>query len=127
MSDFLEMVREVVEQIEYKPGWKVILNHWQRGGRPYLQLECLNGICSVSKEPSPWKGRKQYLSRFMCKQEIVGICFALVKDAEEHEMREWFKYKGAAIYSPHLDPDKLVEFVSGPSNTCTRPDQMTKV
>ena len=123
---FIDMVRDVIGQIEYKPGWK-ILNHWERGNKLYLQLECESGVCSVSKEPSPWKGRKQYLSPFMCKQEIIGICFALIKDAEQHEMQEWFKYKGVAIYNPHLDPDRLVEFAKNQSNISIRDDQMTKV
>jgi len=125
MGDFLEMVIETAKQIKYKPGYQFLLG--EADGRYYLQLENCQGVCSVSYTHKAWRGRKQSLSEYMCKQEIVGICFALVKDAEEHEMREWFKYKGVAIYSPHLDPDKLVEFVSDPSNTCTRPDQMTKV
>ena len=43
----------------------------------------------------------------MCRQEVVGAAFSLIKDAEEHELREWFRYCGAAIFNPHLDPDAL--------------------
>ena len=46
----------------------------------------------------------------MCKQEIVGAVFGALRAAEEHEMREWFRYKDVSIYNPHRCPDALVKF-----------------
>ena len=113
---------EIIENITYKEGWS--LNLVFRGPKPYVQVVCSVGTCSVTKSKETWKGRKQYLSIFMCKQEIVGICFSLFKDAEMHELHEWFRYKGASIYNPHLDPDALVEVARKKSSFITRPDSM---
>lgn len=56
---------------------------------------------------SPWRSGKRYLSVHMCRQEVVGAVFGLIKDAEVHEIHEWFRYRGASIFNPHLDPDAL--------------------
>lgn len=122
-------IKEIADQISYKPGWGLIFGYdgTTESGRYYLQVENTLGVCAVTGKPDPWKGRKQHLSPWMTRQEIVGICFSLIKDAEEHEMREWFRYKGRSIYNPHLDPDLLVEVASKASSFNTRPDSMTEV
>lgn len=61
----------------------------------------------------------------MCRQEIVGVVFALIKDAELHEIHEWFRYKGRSIYNPHLDPDVLADVASRKESFVTRDDSMT--
>lgn len=108
-----EMVA-IIAAIAYKPGWQIQLGT-DRDHRPYLQL-AVNGEAAASLDAAardgsraPWKSGKRYLSSHMCRQEVVGAAFALIRDAEEHEMREWFRYRGAPIFCPHLDPDVLAE------------------
>lgn len=100
----LEEICEVVARCTYKPGWALHVND---DGRPYLQVHVTGGVCSVSGLPTDWRGAKHYLSSFMCKQELVGVCFKAIQQAEEHELREFFRYRGVRIFNPHIDPDAL--------------------
>lgn len=54
-------------------------------------------------------GRKWRLSKHMTDSEIVQTAFLAVRTAQEHELREQFKYKGYAIFNPHFDLDHLVK------------------
>lgn len=115
---------KIVSQITYKKGWNFSVKGDFNAGL-FLQIHVANGVCSVSGEPVSWASGKRYLSPFMCKQEIVGVCFSLVKAAEEHEMLEFFRYKGASIFNPHLDPDKLAELAKYKANFVCRPDNQS--
>ncbi len=107
----LDEMRALVARCSYKPGWTIqVLDD----GRPYLQL-AVDETTEAALDShvrdgtrTPWKSGKRYLSHYMCKQEIVGAVFGLIKDAETHEIHEWFRYRGASIFNPHLDPDALV-------------------
>lgn len=116
-------VEEILRTISYKPGW--YLDAHDDGHRVYLQVGVLPHASAAKcartgEQPYPWKGGKHYLSKHMCRQEIVGMAYKAFKAAEEHELHEWFKYRGVAIFDPHLDPDKLVEFAGNPENRNTR-------
>lgn len=52
--------------------------------------------------------RKWLLSRHMTPSELVQTAFKCVLTSMEHETRELFKYKGAAIFGPHFDVERLV-------------------
>lgn len=52
--------------------------------------------------------RKWFISRHACKAEVVRTAYKAVLAAEEHEVQENFRYQGARIHNPHLDPDALV-------------------
>lgn len=105
----------LVNACTYKPGWDIVFHvDPEKRERPYIQLhvraESDASLDSAKRDGTrtPWSSGKRYLSEFMCKQEIVGAVFGLIKDAEEHEMREWFRFRDASIFNPHLDPDVLV-------------------
>lgn len=109
-------VADIVDACTYKPGWRIYLRsdpvYGREAMRHYLQIEvdatARAAVSSVAPHPvEPWKSGKRYISLHMCRQEIVGVIFDLIKGAEDHELREWFRYKGASIYNPHLDPDAL--------------------
>ena len=53
------------------------------------------------------RGRKWYISKFACRSEIVQTLLLAVLTAEEHEAREKFTYRGAALFGPHKDVDEL--------------------
>ncbi|WP_448955699.1 hypothetical protein [Labrys neptuniae] len=106
-------VAALVAAIAYKPGWSLILG--RDGERLFVQAS-VSEESDLTLDPtgrnpgrSPWKSGKRYLSPFMCRQEIIGTVMGLITDAEMHEVREWFRYRGASIFNPHLDPDVLVE------------------
>lgn len=128
-------VVEIVRAITYKPGWRVDIgydNHGQIRERMYVQVS-VTTEAEASMEASgpnkgvraPWKGGKKYLSPFMCRQEIVGAVFGAIQDAELHEVSEWFRYRGAAIYNQHLDPDVLVTVARKASSFNVRENAMS--
>lgn len=107
-------IAEIVNAVSYKPGWRLDFKY--SGDRAYIQVRVDEtadaAICACSgTRPYSWTGRKWFLSEHMCRQEIVGTCFAALKAAELHECAEWFRYKGTQIYNPHLDPDLLAHLI----------------
>lgn len=86
------------------------------------QIAC-NGYCNISGSRMEWTGRKWFLSRHMTDGEIVQTVFKACLTAQEHEMRERFLYKGAAIFDPHYDIEKLVELRRSPGALKEREDK----
>jgi hypothetical protein len=121
----------IIDEIAYKPGWMIELIVEPGTRRPYIQISVDersdSSLCSLARDGKrvPWKSGKRYLSYHMCRQEIVGAVFGLIKDAEEHEMREWFRYRGASIFNPHLDPDVLAEVARKKASFNVRENAMT--
>lgn len=109
-----EMIN-LVKSCTYKPGWRAVfkVDRGSTPGRPYIQIEVSTeaeaSFNVQTGERQEWRGGKHYLSLHMCRQEVVGAVYGAIRAAEEHEMREWFRYKGASIYNPHLDPEVLAE------------------
>lgn len=133
-----EEVLSIISRITYKPGWSVLMGIDGWGfdvdtGRAFIQLH-VSTLSDASMDSqkrygtrTPWKSAKRYLSPHMCRQEVVGVIFGLIKDAEMHEVHEWFRYKGASIFNPHLDPDKLAELASKKDAFNVRENAMTMV
>lgn len=119
----MRAMRNITNKISYKEGWAVATKTDNKG--VYVQIECTNSTNADTQKPEPWKSGKRYLSEWMCEQEMVGVIFELIKCAEIHETHEFFRYKDVAIYSPHLDPDKLVYFATDLNNYCTRENAMS--
>jgi len=117
-------IQEILNKITYKPGWSIIFER-NKNGRPFIQIQVDDTLDAKTKKITYWKSGKRYLSTFMCSQEIVGVAFDLIKGAEDHEMREWFRYKGAAIYNAHLDPDALFEVARKKKNFVVRQNSMS--
>ena len=100
----IEQMKSLVEACTYKPDWEIIFDN--DGERPFVQIAATT-LCSASGEASAWKSGKTYLSPYMCRQEVVSAVYGAIEKAELHEIREFFRYKGASIFNPHLDPDVL--------------------
>lgn len=64
---------------------------------------------TASKGPEMLTGRKWRISYHCCKSEFVRTVYKAVEAFVLHELQEDFKYKGVAIYNPHIDPDALLE------------------
>jgi Nucleoside 2-deoxyribosyltransferase like len=54
-------------------------------------------------------GRKWHVSRCARRSEIVQTAFKAVLTWQEHEAREHFRYRGAQVYGPHFNVDRLTE------------------
>lgn len=128
--NYLEM-KTLVERCSYKPGWTIEFHHDSNDRRPYIQIS-VDETSDASLDSylrdgtrTPWKPGKRYLSPFMCRQEVVGAVFGLIKDAEMHEIHEWFRYRDASIYNPHLDPEALHSIAKKASSFNVRENAMT--
>jgi hypothetical protein len=117
----------LISEITYKPGW-----YFRTGvedGRMWFQVgvteEAEISFDPIEGKKVPWRGAKHYLSPHMCRNEIVTGVKHAIDHAEMHEVNEWFRYRGASIYNPHLDPDSLVEVAKFKKNFNTRPNAMT--
>lgn len=123
-------MQAIVAAITYKPGWHVLFLT-DAGPMPYVQIEVDESteaaIDAAKRDGSrqAWRSGRKFLSEAMCRQEIVGAVFGMIQDAESHEMREWFRYRGASIYNPHLDPDALVPVARKKASFVTRENAMT--
>lgn len=70
-------------------------------------------VAFVAVDHNSWRekrhvGRKWRLSLHMTKSEVVQTALKAVLTAIEHEAREEFLYRGAAVFGPHIDVDALV-------------------
>tara|TARA_R110000851_G_scaffold59347_2_gene137345 strand:- start:378 stop:749 length:372 start_codon:yes stop_codon:yes gene_type:complete len=117
----------IISDITYRPGFKFLVG--EDGDRMYVQMEVSVesefSLSPFTHQREAWKSGKAFLSMHMCRQEIVGAVFGVIRSAEEHEMREWFKYKGASIYNPHLDPDALADVARRKSSYNFRKNAMS--
>lgn len=64
---------------------------------------------TVTLETERQLTRRWFLSPEMTRSEIVSTAFKCILTSQEHRTREWFKYRGNAIYQPHHDVDALWE------------------
>lgn len=123
----IDDMHHYVASCTYKPGWSVILHDElgsAHGIRPYIQVSATTP-CSVSGEMTAWNSGKHYLSFHMCRQEVIAAVYAAIEKAELPEVREFFRYKGACIFSPHLDPDVLAEVARKASSFNLRENAMS--
>ncbi len=104
---------KILADCRYK-GWEFEV-HEVNTGETWLQLTWV-GPDTDTDAYAELRSRKWKLSPFMTKSEVVQTAFKAVMTAEEHETREAFKYRGKAIFGPHLDIDALWE-ISGKTDT----------
>ena len=102
---FIKQVEKWMNDVQYLD-WK--FNIYLDETRPIMQIEC-DGICNVTGKPMKWKSRKWFLTPYMTKSEIIQTAFKAVLTAQEHEVREQFKYCGLSVFDPHYDVDELVK------------------
>lgn len=112
-------IEKILEQVKYKD-WQFHIEEkhayetsWDHLGKThtpitimYMQVrfpdaDLVTGIIETQH------GRKWILSKHMTKSEVVATAFKAVMTAEEHEMREKFRYRGRMVYGPHFHVDAL--------------------
>lgn len=108
---FMNRVLDLVSRISYKDedDWELRVAYDLKGdpvGRVYLQVvhyrpDAVTGVMGIGH------GGKRYLSPHMVDGEIVRIAFNSFLAYEEHEVREFFKYQGRAVFGPHIDVNYL--------------------
>ena len=112
MSDdkFEDRVFAIVTDIEYKDHYHLICARDRKDpeGRVFIQVACWRKD-TVTGEMGMGKGGKSYLSEHMTDSEIVRRAFGLFMAYEEHECREFFKWRGRRVFGPHIAVEALWE------------------
>lgn len=105
MRQNLESLKRLMELVEF-PNREYIVT--ESAERYYLQLKYF-AVDAVTGEERENFTRKWNLSGHMTDSEVMNTAFKATLTSMEHETREFFKYRGRAIYGPHFDIDKLWE------------------
>lgn len=101
-----DAIVKVLQCIEYKD-WRFHL--LEEHGVMFLQVRVTTKCaCRPNVGMLEHFCRKWRLSPRITKSEIVQTAFKAILTAEEHETRETFRYKGAAIFGPHFNVEELV-------------------
>lgn len=76
-------------------------------GSTYLQASFYAPCAVTGGKPVRQTTRKWQLSAHMTPSELVQTALKCVLTSTEHEAREQFRYRGAAIFGPHFNVDQL--------------------
>lgn len=104
----LENVKKIISFIQYKDWIFVVLT---KGDGFLIQVQFLGEDTDGSGKTELQKCRKWFISQHSGDSEIIRSCFLAIRQAEEHELCERFLYKGQQIYNPHLDMDRMADFI----------------
>lgn len=114
-------IKQILENITYKRGWKIAFHTSE--AKPFIQVEFMGEDESTGMLDLQ-KGRKWYLSLHMTTTEIVYTALKAIQAAEDHETREFFKYKNVRIANPHFSVEDIVQMVNEKKlNEDARPQQ----
>lgn len=114
--NFQEM-STIVNALDYKPGWHFKLHE---KGDGYL-IQCIfKAPNNVTGKLEDQHCRKWFISKHATENEVVTTAFKAVLAGEEHEAKEFFTYKKARIFDPHVDMTYLAEVMNNaPQDTRT--------
>lgn len=105
MTDWIEQAKQHVADCAFQDyTFKVVES--QTTGAVYLQGVYWEADTLTGKVETQFT-RRWFLSPSMGKSEIVATAFKCALTSMEHRTREWFLYKGRAVYHPHYDVDAL--------------------
>ena len=115
-QEFLARVQEIAGRVQYREEtyeFEVDIDRADPDGRVFVQLlherpDANTGVLSQGA------GGKRYLSPHMTDSEVVRTMFGAAVAYEEHEVREFFRYRPAGsskeirqVFGPHIDTDSL--------------------
>lgn len=100
----LSEMQAVVAECEYG-GYHFAVTKDGRGAI-YLQGSYVEADVDSGREEIQ-RTRRWFLSPEMSKSEIVQTVFKCALTSAEHRCREWFRYRGKAVFGPHFNVDVL--------------------
>lgn len=97
-----DQVLEVFNKITYKPGWKFTLLPMPYGFVFILRVSTTDS--RDASQPIDVVASRQYGPGEISSVElIIKAAGEMIKEIEEHEFREWFKFDGNCVTEPHPD------------------------
>lgn len=101
-----EQVLRLLSEVTYRPGY-AFESVWDAdAGRVGIEV-VVDRIDAVTGEPGKGYGGVRWLHEHMSKSDVVRTIFGACLAYEEHEVREFFHYKGMTVFGPHIDVDAL--------------------
>ena len=104
----LAEARRLIDQVKLEdhPAWWYVVRNFDGSafhGQPfYLQIRMLEEDHDSPGEIVEFGGRKWALSSHMTESEVIQTALRAYLDAIEHEGRESFRYRGRALFGPHI-------------------------
>jgi hypothetical protein len=103
-GDWVETAKAVVQECKFP--FYTFRVATSRTGAVYLQATYMEPD-TVTGALEQQFTRRWSLSPEMSRSEIVSTAFKCAITSMEHKTREWFTYRGRAVYQPHYDVDAL--------------------
>lgn len=100
----IDKIREVVKRCAFQE--YIFDVHLDGRGEIFLQASYMEAD-TVTGVIESQLTRRWFISPHMTDSEIVRTAFKCIITSMEHRTREWFTYKGRAIFGPHFDVDVL--------------------
>jgi len=100
-----EQIEAIIADIKYKD-WKIYLFQ-----SPRLTIQVTwQDACVVTGNMMEQESRKWFLdAEEITEDYVVNTVFKAIQNAEEHEVKERFNYKGKRVFNPHVSIAKLLE------------------
>lgn len=102
MSAIADSLERFLHRINYKDGWEWVI--MTEPGAVHVSvkwpvIDVANGLPGfvISAGRTTFHDQKQLGNE--C--SLLHEAYAIIQDAEVHELREWFKFDGKKIYDPH--------------------------
>lgn len=103
-------VHKVAAGVSYKPGWRLSCVAGPR--RTSLWWFFPAPDWAVDEVVKDWHSREWTIhTDELSEDSLIKTAFAAALQAEEHECREAFSYRGVRLFDPHLAVQKLMEAV----------------
>lgn len=100
----LEEMQQVIGECEF-PHYTLEVAIDGRGAI-YLRAAYMEADVATGKEELQ-QTRRWFLSPEMTRSELVQTAFKCVLTSAEHRVREWFRYRGRAVFGPHFNVEAL--------------------
>lgn len=105
-----ERLRSIIADVQYKPGWTFEVT---RNEHDYMTLWCKWQVPDVETKRMIDLRFTMVINCWQMEQmkteDVVNYYVSgLLRNAELHEMDEWFKYKGEHVRDPHPELKKTI-------------------
>lgn len=102
-------IHEVLERVRYKRGWTLQWCSRPLGVDLWWSFRAPDYVTGASE--ASWLSRVWFVENPVTEDTLVKTALAAALQAEEHECREAFTYKGVRLFDPHLSVQELMEAV----------------
>jgi hypothetical protein len=102
---------DVVALVSF-PGYEFIVDWWGDNADCFVSVRYVEPDVMTGMNEEQ-RGRKWLIPPGQTAGQIVQTCFKALLTSLEHRAREWFAYKGKAVFQPHWDIETLVAAAPG--------------